>query len=233
MAPDFTDRSVEIEIMDDLGSSGAVVEGTLRELDIINRLLGGNAVTMEALNRFVGPTSDKLRIADLGCGSGDMLRQVARWAQKRDMEVELEGYDANPFIVEYAMHHSEDFSIRFQAENVLSEEFGDRKFDVVLCTLFLHHFRSDELASFLARLKSQTSGWIIINDLHRHWLAYHSIKALTRAFSGSPMVKNDGPISVLRGFHRKEIIEIMGMASIDKYHLNWKWAFRWQWVIDC
>ena len=71
MVPDFTERSVQIEIMDDLGSSGAVVEGTLGELDTINQWLGGNSVTMQALNRVVRGSNEKLRIADLGCGPSE------------------------------------------------------------------------------------------------------------------------------------------------------------------
>lgn len=234
MAPDFTSRSGQIEIMDDLGSTGEVVEQSLRELDFINRWLGGNALTFDALDQFVGNTKEKVRIADLGCGGGEMLRQVAVWARKRNLEVELEGFDANPFIAHYAQEQSRNFpEIKAFPENVLSTEFTNREFDVVLCTLFLHHFTSDELVEFLARLKSQTSRWIIINDLHRHWLAYHSIWALTQAFSKSKMVKNDGPLSVLRGFSKKEILSIMDRALIKEFHLTWRWAFRWQWIISC
>ena len=68
MAPDFTSRSTQLEIMDDLGTTGDVVEQSLLELDFINRWLGGNAVTFDALDRFIGSPNEKLRIADLGCG---------------------------------------------------------------------------------------------------------------------------------------------------------------------
>ena len=72
---------------------------------------------------------------------------------------------------------------------------------------------------------------MIISDLHRHWLAYHGIKFLTRWFSKSTMVQNDGPLSVMRGFRRKEWIQIFKDSDITNYKIRWKWAFRWQIII--
>jgi hypothetical protein len=72
---------------------------------------------------------------------------------------------------------------------------------------------------------------IVVNDLHRHWLAYHAIKILTRLFSKSAMVKYDAPLSVLRGFTRGELADILKKAGIVQYTLKWKWAFRWQIII--
>ncbi|WP_431211923.1 hypothetical protein ACQ86N_40085 [Puia sp. P3] len=70
------------------------------------------------------------------------------------------------------------------------------------------------------------TGWFI-NDLHRHPLAWGSIRLLTRLFSGSYLVKNDAPLSVLRGFSRSEWQRILQAAGIGGYTLRWKWAFRW------
>lgn len=72
---------------------------------------------------------------------------------------------------------------------------------------------------------------IVINDLHRHPFAYHSIKILTRLFSKSSMVKYDAPLSVQRAFTKKELVRLMENAGIEHYKIKWKWAFRWQIVI--
>ena len=66
-----------------------------------------------------------------------------------------------------------------------------------------------------------------INDLHRNTLAYYSIRILTRWFSKSYLVKNDAPLSVLRGFKKNEWEAIMQQAGIQHYSIEWKWAFRW------
>jgi hypothetical protein len=76
-------------------------------------------------------------------------------------------------------------------------------------------------------MRSNSTIGFFINDLHRHPLAYHSIKWITKIFSKSYLVKNDAPLSVLRGFKRKEWKGLFQQAGIDNYELQWKWAFRW------
>jgi 2-polyprenyl-3-methyl-5-hydroxy-6-metoxy-1,4-benzoquinol methylase len=227
--PDFSARSQDIEIMDDLNCEGEVVNQTLRELEIINRLLGGNDVTIDGLSKLINGKRQKIRIADLGCGSGEMLRLIYRWARKNSIEVELTGYDANPFIVQYAVDHTPNsYDIKFRATDIFSEEFSNEKFDVIIGTLFFHHFTNEQLSYFFRQIQSQASLGFIINDIHRHWLAYYSIKALTKVLSRSEMVRNDGPLSVLRAFSKKDLQVIMEKAMIENYSLRWMWAFRWQ-----
>ncbi|MDA0194252.1 MAG: methyltransferase domain-containing protein [Bacteroidetes bacterium] len=229
----FKNRSDEVEIMDDLKSQGAEVEQTLKELDIINNRLGGNKISLNALSELVhGRKSEVLRIADLGCGGGDILKLFAEWALRKDYHFELTGIDANRFIVDYARQALKGIrNVTFKTENILSREFIRQKFDIIHCCLFLHHFTNDELIHLLENFKKQASLGIIINDLHRHWLAYYSIKFLTFLFSKSPMVKFDGPLSVARAFRRKELIELLEQAGIRNYQIKWRWAFRWEVMI--
>jgi 2-polyprenyl-3-methyl-5-hydroxy-6-metoxy-1,4-benzoquinol methylase len=231
---DFTQRSSAIEIMDDLACEGEVVFQTLLELDIINQWLGGNQVTIGALKKSwkSKPKDQTITIADLGCGSGAMLRIISRLAEKENRNVKLIGFDANPHIIEYARAHSKNIPcISFETTNVFSNEFQHQQFDLVLATLFMHHFSEQELIALFTCLKKQTRSAIIINDIHRHWLAYYSIKVLTQLFSRSSMVRFDAPLSVLRAFKHAELNEVLKKAQIHNYHLKWKWAFRWQLII--
>jgi len=72
---------------------------------------------------------------------------------------------------------------------------------------------------------------VVINDLHRHPLAYYSIKYLTQLFGGSRLVQNDAPLSVARAFSRADWQRLLAQASITQYELRWCWAFRWQVVL--
>lgn len=234
MAIDFSNRSSTIEIMDDLECDGEVVFQTLRELDVINHWLGGNAVTINALKKSweIIPKEEIITIADLGCGSGEMLRIISKLAERENRKVKLIGFDANNHIVNYARKHSKDFSnVSFETTNVFSKDFQNQKFDFVLATLFMHHFSETELVALFSSLKKQTRSAIIINDIHRHPFAFHSIKWLTQLFSHSTMVKFDAPLSVLRAFKKSEWIAVMKKASINNYRMKWKWAFRWQLII--
>jgi 2-polyprenyl-3-methyl-5-hydroxy-6-metoxy-1,4-benzoquinol methylase len=177
-------------------------------------------------------TLSPIKIMDIGCGSGDMLKRIAVWRQQKKINVELLGIDANPAIIEIARAQSQRFpEIKFQALNIWSTEFEALEFDIVVATLFLHHFNDEELVRLFSGLRKRARVGIIVNDIHRHWLAYHSIKFLTQLFSRSPMVKFDAPLSVLRAFKRKDLERILRQAEIDIYRLSWKWAFRWQLII--
>lgn len=232
--PSFSQRSHEEEIMDDLSSSGNIIDVTLKELEIINLLLGGNYVTVNGITKLLRdtPTSESITIADLGCGSGDMLRLIQKNLLKKSRRAHLLGIDANPNITKYAQQHNTSPEIQFESLNIFSEEFRRKKFDIAVGTLFFHHFTNDQLIEFFAQLKNQVRIGIVINDIHRHWFAYYSIKWLTQAFSKSSMVKHDAPVSVLRAFKKTELEEILLRAGIKKYTIRWMWAFRWQVIID-
>lgn len=218
--------------MDDLSCSGPVIDQTLAELEFINKWLGGNAVTLNGLNNLLSLCASPLKIADLGCGGGDMLMLIANKLRKKSINAQLTGIDANPNIVAYAEKNAANYpEISFKAIDIFSDQFRKEKFDLVFATLFFHHFTRQQLIDLFTHLNKNTRCGILVNDLHRHALAYYSIKILTKLFSKSPMVVNDAPLSVHRGFKRQELVEILKTAGIPSYSLKWKWAFRWQLII--
>ncbi len=222
------DRSQEIEIMDDLEISGEVVNQTLRELNTINKFLGGNQISVSAFKKMA-KGSERIALADLGCGGGDIMIEMAKWAGRKKINAEFLGIDANSNIVRFAETNSAQFpDIKYRAINIFSDEFRDLKTDIIHCCLFIHHFSKSELIQLFRQFKEQTKVGVIINDLHRHPIAYWSIKILTRLFSKSTMVRNDASISVARGFKRNELILILKEAGITEYKLSWQWAFRWK-----
>jgi 2-polyprenyl-3-methyl-5-hydroxy-6-metoxy-1,4-benzoquinol methylase len=222
--------------MDDLTCSGETVDQTLRELELINRKLGGTKATLAGLHQLLMTKTLRgvVTIADLGCGGGDILRQVADWGTLHKISLQLTGFDANPAIVAFAEKNSAGYpAIQYENINIFSTEFKKKKFDVILATLFTHHFSNDQLVYLLNSLKNQAQIGIIVNDIHRHWLAYYSIRLLTHFLSKSEMVKFDAPLSVLRAFTRAELEELLQQAGIRRYTLHWSWAFRWKLVIYC
>lgn len=221
-------RSTETEIMDDLEISGTVVDQTLKELDTINRFLGGNQISLHIFKKLV-KKREVITVADLGCGGGDILKVMARWCRKNNIKAEFIGFDANPNIIEYARKNSTDYpEIRFECVDVLGKDFNRYTFDIVHCCLFAHHFDDDTLTRLFRQLKDQSAIGVIVNDLHRHFLAYWSIKILTGVFSRSYMVRNDAAVSVARSFTRNELHSILTNAGIDTYRIRWRWAFRWE-----
>ena len=231
---DLSQRSNEAEQMDNLQCKGEEVEQTLHELEVINKLLGGNQLTMSGISELVDtvPSITRLRVYDLGCGRGDMLEMISKWANNKGITAQLTGIDANPNIIRIAKaRHENNTDIRFEVKNIFDPDLAREKADIILATLFTHHFTDDQLSFLLRQWNMQASIGIVINDLHRHWLAYYSIGLLTHYFSKSGMVRNDGPVSVRRSFSKNEWKHILKNAGISHYKITWHWAFRWKLVI--
>ena len=226
-------RTDKEELMDDFSIGGNLLRDTLDKLEKINRWLGGNLVTVTALKKALKnhPKEQELTIVDIGCGHGDILRDVAKFGRKNGYKMKLIGMDANPNAIAYAKELSTEFSeLTFKTEDIFSEEFKNRKFDVVLATLFLHHFKEKQLISFLGNTLKQTKIAIVVNDLHRHKLAYYLFMLLS-LFIKNTMIIEDGLTSVLRGFKRKDLESISKKLNV-KSQISWKWAFRFQWIIQ-
>lgn len=224
---DLKNRSNDPEIMDDLALDNPALYQTLRELDVINTWLGGNAISSHAYKKLTYQEQNVV-LMDMGCGSGSLLQGFARWSEKKSINFCGIGIDANPHIVNYAdQHNTVPNRISFEAKDVFDPSIYDRKIDIIHACLFTHHFDHDQLVWLFRQWKMAASKGVIINDLHRHPFAYYSIKWLTRLFSNSYMVKYDACLSVARGFSRKELMAILKEAGIEQYSLKWKWAFRW------
>lgn len=229
---DTSHRSSEMEIMDDFTMEGALFRDTLDKLEIINRFLGGNSVTINGLKNLLKNQSKNktITIVDLGCGNGDILRDVAKFGRKNNYSFNLIGIDANLAAIEYAKELSKEYSeLSFKTIDILSEDFKKQSYDVVLCTLFLHHFKNEELISFLKTTTNKATIGVVVNDLHRHKLAYYLFKFIG-FFIKNKMVRQDGLTSVLRAFKREDLENIAKEIKVH-FSIQWKWAFRYLWIL--
>ena len=173
-----------------------------------------------------------LVIVDIGSGGGDSLKVMANWLRSKKIKAKLFGVDVNPSIINYSSRNCKDFkNISFFQANALEPIKLPQTPDLVFFSLFFHHFSENEIATILRNAIQFGPKLLVINDLHRHFLAYYSIRLLTKFFSKSYLVKNDAPLSVKRGFTRTELKAIMVKSGIEKYSLQWQWAFRWKVLI--
>ena len=230
---DTTNRSTKIEIMDDLDMSGKTLINSLDQLANINKWLGGNKTTIDSLKTILktNPKDKMISIVDLGCGNGDMLRKVAHFGRKNGYKFDLLGIDANQATIDYAIQLSANFpEITYKKEDVLSKEFATHTYDIAMCTLFLHHFEDPIALNFIQTLLKNAKIGVVINDLHRHWLAYYLFKLLTSVF-GNEMTREDGLTSILKAFKRIDLEEFSKKLNY-KSTITWRWAFRYQWIIN-
>lgn len=226
-------RSDAEEIMDDLNYNGPMLHDALDKLAKINQWLGGNKVTINGLKKALKnhSKSQPLTIIDLGCGGGDILRDLSKFGKQNGYKFKLIGVDANVHTVNYASELSKDFdNIEFKAIDIFSEDFEKMEYDVVLTTLFLHHFKEEQIIEILSKAKNKAKLGIVVNDLHRHRLAYYLFKLICLTIKNN-MIIEDGLTSILRGFKRDEL-EMFSKKLQVAPQIKWKWAFRYQWIIQ-
>jgi 2-polyprenyl-3-methyl-5-hydroxy-6-metoxy-1,4-benzoquinol methylase len=226
----FRTRSNQPELLDGNDIPFEDIRRNMRELDIINSWLGGHAITVAGVEALAGKHK-KLRICEIGCGGGDNLAAIGRWAARKQIDITYIGVDINAACIAVAKE-------RLPAGNteLITADYRDVEFDmlpdIIFSSLFCHHFKEEELVKQMQWMQRNSRIGFFINDLHRHLAAYYSIKWLTAAFSKSYLVKNDAPLSVLRGFTRSEWKEILAKAEISDYSIYWRWAFRWLIIIN-
>jgi len=229
----FSTRSYKKELLDRSDIPFADIKQNMKELDFINSKLGGHKITLEGIKTMIKKmntrakrNNEKVSILEIGCGGGDNLRVIKNYCEKKNISVQLSGVDINPHCIEFARSRNENTGIEFiSSDYKLTNVFP--KPDIIFNSLFCHHFTDEEMKEILIWMKAHSRIGFFINDLHRHPVAYYSIKWLTELFSKSYLVRNDAPLSVLRGFKRKELEMFNDQCSILNAQLKWRWAFRW------
>jgi ubiquinone/menaquinone biosynthesis C-methylase UbiE len=230
--PSFKQRSYQKELLDNPDIPFKDIRRNMEELDFINRYLGGHQISINGLEKLLKNHNQKgpVKIVELGCGGGDNLRALSKWAEKKKIEVELTGIDINEACIEFARSIEKNRNIRFINSDYKLAGF-ESKPDILFSSLFCHHFTDPEIIFMLRWMEQNARIGFFINDLHRHPLAWHLIRILTRTFSKSYLVKNDAPLSVQRGFTKNEWEFLFEKAGISNYNCEWKWAFRW--LVTC
>jgi len=194
----FQDRSYESEIMDDITQPDAEFEAAYRELKIINEWLGG----IRAIRRFL-PHDSNLLMLDVAAGGCDVSEALLS-----RMSCRVVALDLNPRGLKLA-------KLAWPvAGDALQLPFRNKTFDVVMASLFFHHLTNEDCSQVLQEMWRIAKRRVLVNDLHRHPVAYFSIRVLSTLFSTSRMVRHDGPLSVRRAFRPEELLAIAKRAGI-------------------
>ena len=221
--------------MDDFTIVDARLETALSNLRMVNRFLGGYAASMSVLRPYLKRARRRpIRVLDIGTGLADFPEYLVSWAAERRLDVHVTAIDANPAVLAYArpvLDRRMPPGLRARVELVeadaLALPFDEDAFDVSVASLFLHHLDEAAGVRLLREMACVSRDGLLINDLHRHPVAYYSIRALAWLLPTSPMFAHDAPLSVLRAFRRSELVALAQRAGLDAARLQWRWAFRW------
>jgi ubiquinone/menaquinone biosynthesis C-methylase UbiE len=219
----FKTRSTKLERIDTGDYTPEEYATFLREIAFINKYLGDRRALKKTLLREI--ESENLRefsVLDVGSGSGELLRTIAEFARDSELKAELVGIDLNEISASTAQTKSLDYPEIFSVRgNALTLPFAEGSFDYAISSLFFHHLTDKQIPVVLSEMSRVSRRGIFVIDLHRHPLAYVLYKLFCFTFRISPLVRQDGSLSILRGFRPKELKQ-----QFSESKLRTKWVGR-------
>jgi 2-polyprenyl-3-methyl-5-hydroxy-6-metoxy-1,4-benzoquinol methylase len=191
----------------------------LKQLAQINVLSLGYRPTLSWLATVVQAraTGQPLSVLDVGCGYGDMLRRLRRWADRQHIALDLHGIDINPITREVALSATPaGFAIQYHTADIFALP-AQETYDIIVSSLFAHHLDDTALAHFLRWMTTHaTVGWFV-NDLHRSALAYFGVKQFLSLMGYHRVVRHDGPVSVERALTVADWHKAIEQAGLDRH----------------
>ena len=205
-------RTIADEQMDAPDIDPATYAAVLRDLAKINRWTFTAWPTLGYLDRAIG-SRKAFSLLDVGFGQGDMLRAIARWADKRGIQARLVGVDLNPLSAEVAQASGPaDPAIEYRTGDYLDQP---EAFDFIISSQVAHHMTDAQLDQFLRHMDAQArAGWLV-SDLHRHRFAHGGYPLLARLLGVHRIVRQDGTLSIARSYRPREWPAILARAGLD------------------
>lgn len=217
------------EQMDRPGADPVILRDDLRNLRVINRFFGG----LSAVRRSVIPLLDmiekgkEVRILDLATGSADHPIALANLAHARGDTVHITAVDRNPHMVRIARERTAGYpNITIEQQDLLQIPYPSKSFDIVLCSLAIHHFSHDEAVRILQTIHRISRIGYIVNDLSRSWIGAWTAWIYTHSTTRNPMTLHDSYISVLRAFTPGELRSMAEEAGLRRYRIATRPFFR-------
>lgn len=210
-------RSNQLELMDENIEDVDELAENFRDIQRVNGLLGGTAIILRHLPALIGPhPRQPISILDLATGSADIPVAIVRWARRRNVPISIVASDASPPILDLAQASSAPYpeiaTARYDARQV---PLPDRQFDIVLCSLSLHHFDRDDAVRVLSEMRRLARRGFILNDLRRGRIGYAAAWLASRLTTRNRLTRNDAPLSVRRAYTTGELDSLLRRAGVE------------------
>ena len=209
----FSERLIEPEVLDHVPPE--VARPNLADLVRINKRLGGHSVLRKALKAAI-QTPGPFSLLDVGAASGDSARFISGVYP-----------DATVTCLDYNATNLERAPRPKLIADAFNLPFAERSFDIVLCSLFLHHFQNFEAIELLRGFYRAARQALVVCDLERHVLPYLFLPATRPLFRWNDITVSDGLKSVRAAFKGDELKQVALAAGIRNPEVRvYRPAFR-------
>ncbi len=225
--PDVTRRRLRPEVMDqpdlDAQAHRAALDGLAR-VNLLSRSADLLWPSLAALAREGGP----LRVLDVATGGGDVPVRLWHMARRAGLPMTFDACDRSEVALDHAARHAaaRGADVRFFRADALGAALP-KGYDVVMCSLFLHHLPESDAVTFLSRMKEAAARLVLVNDLERGRLGLLLALVGTWLLSRSPVVHVDGPRSVEGAFTVAEVNEMAERAGLHRATVVRRWPCRY------
>lgn len=222
-------RSLEKEIMDLEVRGYEETAEAYRFIRDVNRYLFGTRVILSHLDQYSKRWNKEtpIRILDVATGASDIPQSIALWARKHGFRVQIVALDINPQVMVFAKREIAGYpEILLVRGSVFDLPFRPQTFDYVISSMFFHHLTDEEVIKVLRIFDRFAKRGVVVNDLVRNLRAYLWIHLFAR-LTKNEMIRNDAPLSVLRGYRRPEVqnlIQESGLSYLG-YHRHFAHRF--------
>lgn len=217
---DFPFRRVQTrELLDRPGLPRDLLAGNLQDLERVNRWLGGNHLTFRALEPLIADLADgaECRVLDVGTGGADLAAALVAWGRRRGVRIRPCALDISSEILDVARQRHGSWADFIVADG-RSLPFADASFDVVACSLVLHHLGPRDVVALLMEMARVASRGIVVNDLVRSAPGWAGAWLYSRLATRNPLTRHDAPLSAQRAYTWREIQQLLKLAGLRSSH---------------
>jgi SAM-dependent methyltransferase len=223
----FRRRSSQLEHLDIGDYTAEEYEGCIVELQRANRWFGDSrALRTSLLSEIARTQLISFSLLDVGAGSGELLRVIAKWAAKNSYNARLTGVELNARSARAMAEQSAIFGVDVVRANAFSLPFADNQFDYAICSLFTHHMENQGVVEILRELGRVARRELLVIDLHRHPVSYYFYTTLGKLFFHNRLLREDGALSILRGFKPPELSDLAGRAGLTQVNVVRRFPYR-------
>lgn len=212
------------ELLDQPGHAREVLAENLRDLARVNRWLGGNWLTLHALERVLAEPAaiqrvppGEYRVLDVGSGGADMPAAMFAWGRARGIRIRPFALDLSPEILDVARQRQGAWA-DFLVADGCHLPFADASFDVAACSLVLHHLGPKNAIALLREMARVARGGIIVNDLVRSGPGYVGAWLFSRMTTRNQLTRHDAPLSAQRAYTWREMRRLLELADLRPTH---------------
>jgi 2-polyprenyl-3-methyl-5-hydroxy-6-metoxy-1,4-benzoquinol methylase len=219
-----------LEMMDRPQPVSDELERDLERIRQLNRWFGSYRLVLGFMRRWIKPGTHA-RILDLATGSGDIPRLIANCARRIGGQVEIDAVDRQPATLEISRKLSTQYpEIHYHEADIL-EWHSVESYDIVLCTLALHHFSDEDAVRVLRQCRELSRKFVLVSDLRRGFLLQAGVYLLTALIFREPMTRYDARLSAVRAFSFSEMRDLALRAGWDHFgHKKFRFARQAIWV---